>query len=414
MVDTRSSTRKSCTLKGVTVTTPTVGSKRTGSTASLPKPKRGKKERKKERKKGEEKVQVTIEEELSKESGGDSSKHDVEIKEDHSQFKDEHGNPSLAESQTKNGAKLMLEVSKEEKMRTEQNHDETSDEVTRNSQIKHGVNGLSGCASDFVENDTQKRKGLNDESDESTKAKEAATMQIRKPSDAGKVNKIEPEIDMNSCKPDAKDAERSDEHADSAVTKEAAVPKSSRRESSTASSILEKGIIYFFFRGRVNMQEPSNVDDTARSYIVLRPIPHGAKIGNGPIEDAGMNRLLTLPKKVLPNTSKDRFMVFVEKANATLEEIKSSLGASGNYLTKTVGARHSPSAIPVGEGVYAIIKAGRESHLAYILTIPSELGEVQKDIGLRHRGSFLTTAKNPQYPGPQNSRLSESPTYPPE
>lgn len=391
------------------MTTPTVGSKRTGSTASLPKPKRGKKERKK----GDEKVQVTIEEALSKESGGDSSKDDVEIKEDHSQFKDEHGNLSLAESQTKNGAKLMVEVSKEEEMRTEQNHDETSDEVNRNSHIKHGVNGLSGCASGFAENDTQKRKGLNGESDGSTKAKEAATMQIRKPSDAGKVNKIEPEIDMNSCKPDAKDDERSDEHADSAVTKEAAVAKSTRRESSTPSSILEKGIIYFFFRGRVNMEEPSNVDDIARSYIVLRPIPHGAKIGNGPIEDAGMNRLLALPKKVLPNTSKDRFMVFVEKANATLEEIKSSLGAS-DYLTKTAGARHTPSATPVGEGVYAIIKAGRESHLAYILTIPSELGEVQKDIGLRHRGSFLTTAKNPQYPGPQNFRLSESPTYPPE
>lgn len=409
MVDTRSSTRKSCTPKGVTVTTPAVGSKRPGSTASLPKPKRGRKESKK----GDEKVQVTIEEALSKESGGDSSKDDVEIKEDHSQFQDEHGNPSLAESQTKNGAKLMVEVSKEEEIRPEQNNDETRDEVNRYSHIKHGANGLTGCASGFAENDAQKRTGLNGESDESTKAEEAPTMQIRGPSDAGKVNKIEPEIYMNSCKPDAKDDERSDENADSAVTKETAVEKSSRREGSTPSTILEKGIIYFFFRGRVNMEEPSNVGDIARSYIVLRPIPHGAKIGNGPIDDAGMNRLLALPKKVLPNTSKDRFMVFVEKANASLEEIKSSLGAS-DYLTKTAGARHTPSATPVGEGVYAIIKAGRESHLAYILTIPSELGEVQKDIGLRHRGSFVTTAKNPQYPGPQNSRLSESPTYPPE
>lgn len=409
MVDTRSSSRKSYTPKGVIVATPAVGSKRTGSTASLPKPKRSKKESKK----GDEKVQVTIEEALSKESGGDSSKDDVEIKEDQSQFKDEYGNPSLADSQTKNGAKLMVEVPKEEEMRTEQNNDETRDEVNRNSHIKRGANGLTGCASGFAENDAQKRKGLNGESDESTKAEEAATMEIRKPSDAGKVNKIEPEINMNSCNPDAKDDERSDENADSAVTKEAAVEKSSRREGSAPSSILEKGIIYFFFRGRVNMEEPSNVGDIARSYIVLRPIPHGAKIGNGPIEDAGMNRLLALPKKVLPSTSKDRFMVFVEKANASLEEIKSSLGAS-DYLTKTAGARHTPSATPVGEGVYAIIKAGRESHLAYILTIPSELGEVQKDIGLRHRGSFVTTAKNPQYPGPQNTRLSESPTYPPE
>lgn len=404
MVDTRSSTRKSCTPKGVTATTPAVGSKRTGSTASFPKPKRSKK--------GDEKVQVTIEEALSKESAGDSSKDDVEIKDDRSHFKDD-GNPSLAESRTKNGAKVMVEVSKEEEMITEKNNDETRDEVNGNSHIKHGANGLTGCANGFAENYAQKIEGLNGESDESTKAGEAATMQIRKPSDAVKVNKIEPQIDMISCKPDAKDDERSDGNTDSAVTKEAAIEESSRREDSTPSSILEKGIIYFFFRGRVNMDEPSNVGDIARSYIVLRPIAHGAKIGNGPIEDAGINRLLALPKKVLPNTSKDRFMVFVEKANASLEEIKSSLGAS-DYLKKTAGARHTPSATPVGEGVYAIIKAGRESHLAYILTIPSELGEVQKDIGLRHRGSFVTTAKNPQYPGPQNTRLSESPTYPRE
>lgn len=389
MVETRSSTR---------------GSKRTGSTASLPKPKRSKRESNKGSKKGGEKVQVTIEEVLSKESGGDPSKDDFEIKGDHS---------SLAESQTKNGAEEIMEVHKEGEMITGKNNDETRDEVNGNSHIKHGANGLTGYARDLAENDAQKIERLNGKSDESTKAEEAATMQIRKPSDAGTVNKIEPEIDLNSCKTDAKDDERSNENPDSAVTKEAAVEKSSRREDSTPSSILEKGIIYFFFRGRVNMEEPSNVGEIARSYIVLRPIPNDAKIGKGPIEDAGMNRLLALPKKVLPNTSKDRFMVFVEKANASLEEIKSSLGSS-DYLTKTAGARHTPSATPVGEGVYAIIKAGRESHLAYILTIPSELGEVQKDIGLRHRGSFVTTAKNPQYPGPRNSNLSESPTYPQE
>lgn len=390
------------------MTTPAVGSKRTGSTASLPKPKKSKRESKK----GDEKVQVTIEEALSKENGGDSSKDDVELKDDHSQYEDEYGNPSLAESQMKNGAEEIVQVPKDEEMIVGKNNDETRDEVNGNSHIKHGANGLTGCTSGFAENVAQKI-GLNGEIDESTKAEEAATMQIRKPSDAGRVNKIEPGIDRNSCKPDAKEDERSDENPDLAVTKEAAVEKSSRREDSTPSSILEKGIIYFFFRGRVNMEEPSNVGDIARSYIVLRPIPNGAKIGNGPIEDAGTNRLLALPKKVLPNTSKDRFMVFVEKANASLEEIKSSLGAS-DYLTKTAGARHTPSATPVGVGVYAIIKAGRESHLAYILTIPSELGGVQKDIGLRHRGSFVTTAKNPHYPGPRNTKLSESPTYPRE
>lgn len=190
-----------------------------------------------------------------------------------------------------------------------------------------------------------------------------------------------------------------------------AVEESSKREDSTPSSILEKGIIYFFFRGRVGIDEPSNVDDVARSYIVLRPLPHGSKLGDGPIGDAGTNRLLALPKKVLPTSPKDRFMIFVEKANVSMDDIKSTF-ASSNYATKTAGTRHTPAATPIAEGIYAITTTGRESHLAYILTIPAELSEVQKDVGLQERGSFVTSAKNPQYSGPANARLPEGPAYP--
>ena len=99
-----------------------------------------------------------------------------------------------------------------------------------------------------------------------------------------------------------------------------AVEKSSEREEALPSNILEKGIIYFFFRGRVGINEPSDVNDVARSYIILRPIPQGAKLGEGPIGDTGNVRMLSLPKKVLPVSPKDRFMTFVEKANASLED----------------------------------------------------------------------------------------------
>ncbi|KAL8711079.1 MAG: hypothetical protein Q9220_004460 [cf. Caloplaca sp. 1 TL-2023] len=198
-----------------------------------------------------------------------------------------------------------------------------------------------------------------------------------------------------------------------AATEGDAVEESSKREESTPSSILEKGIIYFFFRGRVGIDEPSDVNDIARSYIILRPIPHGAKLGDGPIGDAGNNRMLALPKKVLPVSPKDRFMVFVEKANASMEDIKSSLSAS-DYMTKTAGSRHTPAAAPIGEGVYAITSTGRETHLAYILTIPSEISEVQDGIGLRQRGSYLTSAKNPESSAPANASLPKSAEYPKE
>lgn len=192
-----------------------------------------------------------------------------------------------------------------------------------------------------------------------------------------------------------------------------AVEESSKREESTPSSILEKGIIYFFFRGRVSINEPSDVSEIARSYIILRPLPHGAKLGDGPIGDAGYNRMLALPKKVLPVSPKDRFLVFVEKANATMDDIKNGLSAS-DYMTKTAGSRHTPAATPIGEGVYAITSTGRETHLAYILTIPSQVSEVQEGVGLKQRGSFVTSAKNPETSAPAGASLPRGAEYPKE
>ena len=192
-----------------------------------------------------------------------------------------------------------------------------------------------------------------------------------------------------------------------------AVESSTEREESTPSSILEKGVVYFFERGRVGIDEPSSTDEIARSYIVSRPMPHGAKLGEGPLGDAGHNRLIALPKKVLPKSPKDRFMAFVEKANISTEDLKGTMGAS-DYATKTAGTRHSPPMAPLAEGVYAITSTGRESHLAYILTIPSEIGEVQQDIGLQKSGSFVTSVKNPTSSGPANASLPKGPEYPQE
>lgn len=107
-------------------------------------------------------------------------------------------------------------------------------------------------------------------------------------------------------------------------------------------------------------------------------------------------------------------MVFVEKAKASFKELKDEFMSASDYATKTVGTSHTPAATPIGEGVYAITTTGRESHLAYILTIPSKLGEVQKDIGLRECGSFVASTKNPEQKGPANTSLPHGPDYPKE
>lgn len=226
-------------------------------------------------------------------------------------------------------------------------------------------------------------------------------------------NDAKPENGTNDKTEDYKLQEKVDSKPEVAQTQGNAVEQSSEREASTPSSVLEKGIIYFFFRGRVGIDDPSDVQDIARSYIVLRPLPHGAKLGNGPIGDDGNCRLLALPKKVLPVSIQDKFMLFVERAKSTTQQIKDSLTAS-DYATKTAGTRHTPAAAPIGEGIYAITTTGRESHLAYILTIPSAISEVQRDMGLQDRGSFVASVKNPQYEGPANATLPKGPEFPKE
>ncbi|OJD25457.1 hypothetical protein ACJ73_03167 [Blastomyces percursus] len=177
------------------------------------------------------------------------------------------------------------------------------------------------------------------------------------------------------------------------------------------SNILEKGIIYFFFRGKVGVEEPEGVGDVARSFIVLRPLPPDAKLGQGTIGDNQNCRLLVLPKKVLPKSTRDRFMGFVEKAHTTVKSIRDSFLAIEKE-TATRGTTYTPAATPIAEGIYVITSKNRTSHLAYRLTVPSELGEVQKDIGLQERGSFIASAKNPEYGGPETARLPQGPDYP--
>lgn len=72
---------------------------------------------------------------------------------------------------------------------------------------------------------------------------------------------------------------------------------------------------------------------------------------------------------------------------------------------------HVPSATPFAEGVYAITSTGRESHLAYEITAP-KIGELQKDLGVNEKGSYVLSVKNPKAPGPANASIANPAQYP--
>jgi hypothetical protein len=215
------------------------------------------------------------------------------------------------------------------------------------------------------------------------------------PKDEDKPAESREEVKPTEAKESTQTTEPKDE-TEPVETNGNAVEPGARKDEDVPSTILEKGIIYFFYRPRVNVDTPQDVNDVARSFLLLRPLPLDAKLGDGPIGDEKNCRLLALPKKVLPKSAKDRFITFVEKAKTDFAELKETFLTGSEYETQTQGTKTTHPVTPLAEGIYAITSTGRESHLAYIVNIPSELGEVQKDFGLQSRGSFVASVKNPE------------------
>lgn len=69
-----------------------------------------------------------------------------------------------------------------------------------------------------------------------------------------------------------------------------------RKEEEKAASVLQKGIIYFFYRPRVDMEKITKLVDAQRSYMVLRPLPNGAVIEDDTKIDQDCH-FIELPKK---------------------------------------------------------------------------------------------------------------------
>lgn len=214
---------------------------------------------------------------------------------------------------------------------------------------------------------------------------------------------------------DTKEEKASSNAKNSAANGDGPIEKSSQRAKDVPSNILEKGIIYFFTRNRVGIEDADSVADLQRTFFVLRPIPTGAKLGDGALTDQKNNRLLALPKKAFPKSHNDRFMAFVEKANTTVQDLKENFFAANEYETKTMGTRRTEPITPVAEGVYAITRTeDATTHLVYSTTIPAELGEVQEDLGIKSQGSFQISVKNPERSGPAAAQLPQKPDFPKE
>ena len=163
---------------------------------------------------------------------------------------------------------------------------------------------------------------------------------------------------------------------------------------------VERGDIFFFYRPKVNTEEPAGLDDVGRFHVVLRR------------QGGRLFRLLTIGRKRLPDIeSHEREWGFVDDVTDRAEDIGAALRES-TYETKTRGTRTRPPARPAGEGGYALVREGRQLHLAYALELPERPGPVQEELNIAPAASFIIAVSNPKAPNPPGLLHGEEAHFP--
>jgi hypothetical protein len=157
----------------------------------------------------------------------------------------------------------------------------------------------------------------------------------------------------------------------------------------TNSPVLERGDVFFFYRPNVGETSPGGLMDVRRFHIVLRP------------EGKEALRLITVGRKKLPEADDEgrSHWAYVDRVFREPDELREALSRA-TYETETLGERHLPEARPAGEGVYALVRHGRGTVLAYALELPEELGEVQQAFQIGREGQFVVSVKNPDAVSP--------------
>lgn len=159
--------------------------------------------------------------------------------------------------------------------------------------------------------------------------------------------------------------------------------------------ILERGNIYFFYRPRVDEEDPSGFGDVQRFFIILRP------------DESDKIRLLVVGRKRLPEIERhERSWGFVAKVASSPNEIEKELREE-SYSTKTRGEQEQPAARPAGEGRYTVALVESRMHLAYALELPKDPDEVQRAFKIKPEASFALSVKNPEKPSPPGAGLGE-------
>jgi len=171
----------------------------------------------------------------------------------------------------------------------------------------------------------------------------------------------------------------------------------------SAPEILEQGDIYFFYRPKKGAEEVKGIEDVRRFFMVTAPEKSENK--------NQFYRLFVIGKKSLPEIRKSE-----ARASERYWARVGGIFNDPNELTRDLLSdefRKGDTARPVGEGKYVIIKYHQHAELAYILEMPKEPGEAQRELGIQKEASYVISVINPKKPAPTAGypSIEEQPKY---
>src|SRR5919202_7065485 len=159
--------------------------------------------------------------------------------------------------------------------------------------------------------------------------------------------------------------------------------------------ILEQGDIYFFYRPKKGAEEVKGIEDVRRFFMVTAPEKRRAGREEGREEEdfsadsskSHLYRLFVIGKKSLPEVRKTE-----ARASERYWARVGGIFKDASELTKELSSdefRKGDAARPAGEGKYAIIKHQDHTELAYVLELPKEPGEAQRELGIEKEATYV-------------------------
>jgi hypothetical protein len=192
--------------------------------------------------------------------------------------------------------------------------------------------------------------------------------------------------------------------------------------------VLEKGDIFFFYRPKAKVIDDGSggdvksIEDIRRFFMVTATAANteneqqqqfdGTNSKTPKEGESPRYRLFVIGKKSLPEirtTEARRSERYWAKVGGIFENPQE---LTGELLSDEF--RKGDAARAVGEGKYAIVKHQDHAELAYVLEMPEEPGEAQRELGIEKEASYIVSIINPKVPVPTGYPSSEEPPNYPE